>query len=170
MAVAIMSCETREARAAVVQAGQRWLAGQSELVRRVVELDASLKWALDGAVTCAHWVAEALDVEVCTAREWLRIGRALRVLPTVSAAFEQRRLSYSKVRALSRVATAANEAELCSIAERVPAARFTHALAAWLQRHETPEETDRRHAGEPAADQRVRPSPASDRTPAASRP
>jgi len=28
----------------------------------------------------------------------------------------------------------------------VPAGRFRHALAAWLQRHETPEETDRRHA------------------------
>src|SRR5690348_16742078 len=157
MAVASRSSETCTARTAVVDAGERWAAGQYELVQSVAELDSSLEWALDGAVTCAHWVAGALDVEVGTAREWLRIGRALRVLPTIATAFDARRLSYSKVRALTRVATAANEVELCRIAERVPAGRLAHALAAWLQRHETPEETDRRHAEATALTQRLEP-------------
>src|SRR5690242_4258109 len=105
MTVAVVSYEATGARAAVVEAGQRWAAGQYQLVQKVADLDASSEWALDGAVTCAHWVAAALDVEVCTAREWLRIGRALRSLPVIAAAFAARRLSYSKVRALSRVAT-----------------------------------------------------------------
>src|SRR5712691_4033786 len=86
-------------RAAVVAAGEQWSSGQRRLVRLVVALDGSGEWALDGAVTCAHWVAAALDVEVCTAREWLRIGRALTGLPTMDGAFERGELSYTKVRA-----------------------------------------------------------------------
>jgi hypothetical protein len=157
MTAAVVSCETRAARAAVVEAGQRWAAGQYQLVRLVAELDDSLEWALDGAPTCAHWVADALDVEVCTAREWLRIGRALRTLPAIAAAFETRRLSYSKVRALSRIATTANEAELCRIARSVPAGRLAHALASWLQRHETPERTAARHTAVTGLTQRLEP-------------
>jgi hypothetical protein len=157
MATAVVSCETREARTAVVEAGQRWAAGQYDLVRRVAELDESLEWALDGAPTCAHWVAAALDVEVCTAREWLRIGRALFALPAIASAFEARRLSYSKVRALSRVATRTNEAELCRIAETVPAGRLAHALVAWLHRHETPEETAVRQAAATGLSERLEP-------------
>ena len=134
-------------RAAVVAAGARWAAGQRQLVRLVVELDASGEWAVDGSATCAHWVAAALDIEVCTVREWLRIGRALVGLDAIDAAFEEGRLSYSKVRALTRVATAETAAELCEMAERVPAGRLAHALATWLQRNETPEETEaRQHA------------------------
>jgi hypothetical protein len=140
-----------------VEAGQRWADGQYHLVRLVAELDHSLEWALDGAPTCAHWIADALDVELCTAREWLRIGRALRILPTIATAFETRRLSYSKVRALSRVATSRNEAELCRIAECVPAGRLAPALASWLHRHETPEHTAARHAAATGLTQHLEP-------------
>ena len=78
----------RSLRAAVVAAGARWAAGQRQLVRLVVELDGSGEWRLDGSATCAHWVASALDVEVCTVREWLRIGRALEGLGVIDAAFD----------------------------------------------------------------------------------
>jgi len=132
-------------RAAVVAAGRRWSSGLRELVGLVAALDDSGEWALDGVRTCAHWVAGALDVEVCTAREWLRIGHGLARLPLIDAAFADGRLSYSKVRALTRVADADNEAELCELAQRVPAGRLPHALAAWLLRHETPDETEARH-------------------------
>lgn len=131
-------------RVAIVAAGKRWAAGQRQLVRLAVELDASGEWTLDGSPTCAHWVAEALDIEVSTVREWLRIGRALGGLRIVDAAFDQGRLSYSKIRALTRVATVDNEAELCEMAERVPAGRLPHAIAGWLLRHESPEETEAR--------------------------
>jgi hypothetical protein len=139
--------EVGSLRAAVVDEGERLLAGQYRLVQLVAQLDASGEWATDGAPTCAHWVAQALDVEVCTAREWLRIGAALTSLPVVNEAFAAGTLSYSKVRALTRVATPANESELCEIAQRVPAGRLAHALAAWLSRHETPAETEARQQG-----------------------
>src|SRR5262245_65422208 len=100
-------------RAAVLAAGERWSSGQRRLVHLIAELDASGEWATDGAATCAHWVAAALDVEVSTAREWLRIGHLLGRLDVIDAAFAERRISYSKVRTLTRVATVDNEAELC---------------------------------------------------------
>src|SRR5215471_7879122 len=115
-------------RAAVVAAGERWSSGQRRLVRLIAELDASGEWATDGAATCAHWVAAALDVEVSTAREWLRIGHLLGRLDVIDAAFAERRISYSKVRTLTRVATVDNQTELCELAQRVPAGRLTHAL------------------------------------------
>jgi hypothetical protein len=132
-------------RAAVVAAGERWSSGQRDLVRLVYELDVSGEWADDGAVSCAHWVAAAVDVEVCTAREWLRIARALDVFGVIDAAFGDGRLSYSKVRALTRVATLENQLELCELAEKVPAGRLAPAVAAWLGRNETPEQTEARH-------------------------
>ena len=134
-------------RAQVVAIGRRWSASQRRLVQLAAQLEASGEWALDGSPTCAHWIADALDVEVSTAREWLRIGRLLAELPLLDTAFDDGRLSYSKVRTLSRVATAANEAELCAIAEQVPAGRLGHALAAWLIRNESPEETEVRQHG-----------------------
>jgi 5-methylcytosine-specific restriction endonuclease McrA len=128
----------------LIEAGARWSRGLGRLVRLAAEFDRSMEWAVDGAPTCAHWMAEALDVEVSTAREWLRIGRALADLTVIDEAFEQGRLSYSKVRALTRVATPENEHELCSLAERVPAGRLVCSLAAWRARRETPAETEAR--------------------------
>ncbi len=131
----------------LLSVGRRWATAQRRLVQLVVMLDESRLWERDGAPNCARWVADALDVEVSTAREWLRIGRSLTQLPTIGAAFDDDRISYSKVRALTRVATPDNEAELTEIAERVPAGRLAHALATWLVRHETPDETEaRQHA------------------------
>jgi hypothetical protein len=132
-------------RAAVVAAGQRWAAGQRELVVLMHDLDTSGDWAADGSPSCAHWVAAALDIELSTAREWLRIGRALKNFGLVARSFADGRLSYSKVRALTRVATTENEAELCTLAEQVPAGRLGRAVATWLSRHETSQQTEARH-------------------------
>ncbi|MFN8036795.1 MAG: DUF222 domain-containing protein [Acidimicrobiia bacterium] len=128
----------------LVAAGRSCEHWQRRVVHLATALDCSGEWALDGARTCAHWIAGALDVEVCTAREWVRIGRALAELPAIDAAFAAGRVSYSKVRALTRVATADNEAELCALAERTPAGRLSCALAAWLAGREAPEQTEQR--------------------------
>jgi hypothetical protein len=87
-----------------------------------------------------------LQIKISTAREWLRIGRALSDLTELDRALADGRLSYSKVRALSRVATAKTEEELITLAQRVPAGRLHHAIAAWQMRRETPAETaERQH-------------------------
>jgi hypothetical protein len=133
-----------DVRSQVIAVGVGWALAQYRLLRLVVELDRSGEWALDGSRTCAQWIGAALDVEVCTAREWLRIGRALERLPLIDEAFRTGRLSYTKVRMLTRVATPNNEAELCALAERTPAGRLPSAIAAWLAGREEPEDTERR--------------------------
>ena len=108
----------------VVEAGLRCGRWQYRLVHLAADFDDSGGWALDGSVTCAHWIAGRLDVEVCTAREWVRTGHKLRELPQIDGAFGDGRLSFSKVRALTRVATADFDGELLELAMRTPAGRL----------------------------------------------
>jgi len=149
--------EHASVRAEVVAVGAHWATAQRRLIRLVVELEDSGEWAVDGSPTCAHWVADALDVEVCTAREWLRVGRALVSLPKLDALFDRGEVSYSKVRAVTRVATPRNEAQLCTIALREPAGRLATALAAHLATYETPAETEQRHRNATRLTTRVEP-------------
>ncbi|HUP72470.1 MAG TPA: hypothetical protein VM282_05435 [Acidimicrobiales bacterium] len=96
----------------------------SAFISVLVDFDMSGEWAFDNAPTCAHWVADRADTQLCTVREWLRIGHALRGVDEVARRFADGRLSYSKVKALTRLADADNQHELCAIAERVPASRL----------------------------------------------
>ena len=63
----------------------------------------------------------------------------------IDGAFDEGLVSYSKVRMLTRVATAENEVELLALAAGTPAGRLGMALAAWLSARETPAETEARH-------------------------
>jgi len=90
-------------------------------------------------------VAIALDIEISTAREWIRVGVALEKYVVLAAAFAEGRLSYSKVRTVTRVVTSETEAGLCALAERTPAGRLSTAIAAWLAPREDPADTERRH-------------------------
>lgn len=86
------------------------------LIALVVEFDDRGLWADDGHRSCAHWLGAHCGIALGAAREKLRVGRALRALPKVSAAFADGTLSYSKARAITRVADADNEDFLLSIA------------------------------------------------------
>jgi hypothetical protein len=57
-----------------------------------------------GLRSCAEWLAWSCGLSLSAAREKVRTTQALRSLPAISAAFADGRLSYSKVRALTRVA------------------------------------------------------------------
>ena len=78
-----MAASDTSLRAEVIALGHHWVTAQRRLVRLVVELDSSGEWRADGSPTCAHWVADAIDIEVCTAREWLRVGRTVGALPAI---------------------------------------------------------------------------------------
>jgi hypothetical protein len=131
-------------RSTLIDAVQRLKLDMSEFIVLLAEFDLSGEWAFDNARSCAHWVAERADTEVCTAREWLRIAHALSAVDEIARRFADGQLSYSKVRTLTRVADADNQHELCAIAERVSAGHLHAALAAWLARTETPEEREQR--------------------------
>jgi hypothetical protein len=66
-------------------------------------------WSGQGFATCAHWLAWRCGLSVRTAREHLAVGHRLTSLPAVRDAFAAGRLSYSKARAVARVAEPASE-------------------------------------------------------------
>lgn len=71
----------------------------------LAEFDRREGWA-DGAMrSCAHWLGWKCGSDLGAAREKVRVARALEALPAISAAMGRGELSYSKVRALTRVAT-----------------------------------------------------------------
>ncbi len=123
----------------VVDAGRNLGRWQYELILLAGELDASDEWLLE-ANSAAHWIADSLDMCVSTAREWVRIGKALRDLPLLDGEFSTHGLSYSKVRTLSRVATTDNEADLIEIAHKYSANRLGIELAAYLKGTEPDDE------------------------------
>ncbi len=120
---------------------------QFELVRASAAFADADEWVLTGFPTPAHFLADLADIEACTAREWIRVGRRIRELPLIAAAFEARDLSYAKVRTLTRFAEPHNEAELIELAMRVPAGALNRELARWFAGNATPDELDRYHEG-----------------------
>ena len=80
------------------------------------DFDARRGWASWEMNSCAQWLSWKCQMSSGTAREHVRVARALRDLPVIRARFAAARLSYAKVRALTRIATAANEAGLAEIA------------------------------------------------------
>ena len=73
-------------------------------------------WHGTGIKSFAHWLNWRCGIGLTAAREKIRVARALKALPGIASAFSEGTLSYSKVRALTRVATPDNEASLLSIA------------------------------------------------------
>jgi hypothetical protein len=70
----------------------------------VREFDDRFGWKKWGFRSCAEWLAWRASIQLSTAREKVRSAHALRELPGIAAAFAEGRLSYSKVKALTRVA------------------------------------------------------------------
>ena len=81
----------------------------------IAEFDRREVWAAQGALTCAHWLSWACGIDTHTAREKVRVARALTELPLLSEALAKGELGYSKVRALTRIATSENESDLLNI-------------------------------------------------------
>src|SRR5436853_2946265 len=75
----------------------------------IAEFDQRLGWS-DGATrSCAHWLNWKCGIDLGAARERVRVAHALEKLPRVAAAMARGELSYSKARALTRVACAGTE-------------------------------------------------------------
>ncbi|MFI7588907.1 HNH endonuclease [Spongisporangium articulatum] len=110
------------------------LAGQiaaatARFLELLAEFDRRRGWQLPGVVSCVHWLTWRCALDERTAREYLRVARAVHgdggepVLPSVRENFAAGRLSYSKVRAITRVATPLSEGELVDAALHSTAAQ-----------------------------------------------
>jgi hypothetical protein len=96
-------------------------ASSYRLMLLIRQFDDRLGWAKWGYRNCAEWLAWRSGIGRSAAREQVRTAQALRDLPQISRAFAEGRLSYSKVRALTRAADSANEDALLVYALRATA-------------------------------------------------
>jgi hypothetical protein len=82
----------------------------------IEEFDRRGGWGEWGVLSCAHWLSWNCGIDLGAAREKVRVARCLPHLPQIADAFRKGEVSYSKVRAMTRVATPENEDYLLMIA------------------------------------------------------
>lgn len=70
----------------------------------IAVVDAERLWRRDGATSMSVWLAARWGVARSTARELVRVATALRELPAIRRAFEERRLSWDQLRPVTRFA------------------------------------------------------------------
>ena len=93
-------------------------------VKLIAAMDRTRGWREGGYCNLGNWLDHRCGLGPCASRERIRIGRALERLPRIDAAFRDGAISYSKVRAITRVATPHTEAMLLAIAEGSSAAQL----------------------------------------------
>ena len=88
-------------------------------------------WQAGGFHSCAHWLSWRTGLAPGAAREKVRVAHALAALPLISGAMQRGQVSYSKVRALTRVATPENESSLLDVALAGTAVHVEQVTRAW---------------------------------------
>jgi hypothetical protein len=135
--------------AAIGRLARQMNTDQYRMLVLVREFDDRFGWKKASCKSCAEWLAWRTSLGLSAARERVRTAHALRSLPAISAAFAAGRLSYSKVRALTRVAQSYGEdvllahalratvpqvEERCRQIRNVAPESAHHALSAWERR------------------------------------
>jgi len=128
----------------IMQLAAQISAATFQLLMLIAEFDARRAWADWGIRSCAHWLNWKCGIGMNAAREKVRVARSLAELPNISAAFELGEVSYSKVRAMTRVATADNEDYLLGIA-RAGTAAHVEGLVRRYQRVKALEDANDAH-------------------------
>ena len=101
-----------------------------ELLVLIRKFDEEEGWNC-GFLTCAQWLTWRIGLAPSAARERVRVARALGELPLMSEAMKRGELSYSKVRALTRVARPDTEKELVELGRAGTAAHIERVVRAW---------------------------------------
>ena len=94
------------------------------------EFDARGGWN-NGFRTCAAWLSWRVGLGPGTAREHVRVARALGMLPQLAQAFARGELSYAKVRAFTRVATPETEEQLLAFGRAGTAEHAERLVRGW---------------------------------------
>ena len=117
------------------------------LLTLIREFDENEYWGLPGLCSCAHWLNFQCGIGMNAAREKVRVAHALKDLPLISEAFRRGELSYSKVRAMTRIADASNEDYLLMIARHGTAHHVEKLVSKYrrCQRLQDAENADRQH-------------------------
>ncbi len=122
-------------------------AATARLLDLIRDFDARGGWNT-GFRSCAEWLSWRVGLDPGAAREKVRVARALGTLPLLAQALACGKLSYAKVRALTRVATPATEARLLAVGRAGTAAHVERIVRGWrrVDRKAEARETARQHA------------------------
>ena len=112
-----------------------------ELLVLIRKFDEQEGWG-NGFLTCAHWLTWRIGLAPSAARERVRVARALGDLPLMSEAMKHGQLSYSKVRALTRVARPDTEESLVDLGRTGTAAHIERVVRGWRRADRTIEAQD----------------------------
>jgi hypothetical protein len=102
-----------------------------EMLTQLRTFDAHDGWANSGFLSLPAWLAWRIDIGPVAAREYVRVARALGELKLVDAAFAAGKLSYSKVRAITRSATPETEQGFLDISSNATASQIERLSAAY---------------------------------------
>jgi hypothetical protein len=105
-------------------------AATARLLYLIREFDARGGWG-NGFRSCAHWLTWRIGLDPGAARERVRVARALGTLPRLAQALARGELSYSKVRALTRVATPETEERLLKVGRVGTAEHIERIVRGW---------------------------------------
>ena len=98
-------------------------AEEYQFLVKLREFDLRQGWRAYHFNHCAEWLNMKCGISLSTGREKLRVAKALFFLPHISGAYQNGELSYSKVRAMTRVATEITERELLGYARKATASQ-----------------------------------------------
>ena len=115
----------------------------------IAEYDRRKGYEQWGCHSLVQWLGWQCSLDARAARERVRVARALESLALLTEKFASGQLSYSKTRALTRIATPANEADLIMIAEHATSAELERVVRSYrrvLSNEEECEESNERHA------------------------
>jgi hypothetical protein len=107
----------------LVQSLREVTQAEHKSLRLLREFDLRRGWEAYGNSDCAEWLNWRCGIARTTAQEKVRVANRLWFLPQIDEAFRRGDLSYSKVRALTRVATETNETDLLAFALDASAAQ-----------------------------------------------
>ena len=133
---------------AIAELAARIQAATYELLVMIHRFDEHSGWGV-GFTSCAHWLNWRTGLAMGAAREKVRVANALAHLPRVSDAMRRGAVSYSKVRAITRVATPETEERLLTFALSGTAAHVERLVRAWrrVDRIAAAEDDKRQHQG-----------------------
>lgn len=111
-------------------------AAEHRLLTLIREFDEAGGWHEEGLYSCAHWLNWQCGIGMNAAREKVRVAHCLAGLPKISATLEKGEISYSKVRAMTRVANTENEDVLLMIARHGTASHMERLISKtrWVKR------------------------------------
>ena len=129
----------------IAELSARIQAATYELLVLIREFDERNGWS--SCVSCAHWLSWRTGLAPGAAREHVRVARALANLPKLSDAMRRGVVSYSKVRAVTRVATPETEQTLLDVALAGTAAHVEQIVRGWRRVDRSAEQAEdrRRH-------------------------